>query len=356
VIGRGRWLALAAAVAALGSAGCLQLETRVKILEDGGAIITERLRFSRALLDQAGAQEAELLKLLGREAALERMKSMGKGVTLVRHELRDAEGNSKESVAEFKVEDINGLRYASPWPAFLDYRENNLVEFKMIPLYKSQPYASGSAGSMQVQVNFLKPPKGEERPAKDAPPPKGPSPLDQQVYRELGPVARDMLKGFRLKLTLESYAPVHSGLGVRGESAGNPAIELLDFSDANLDTWGTPFLENQEIMLELVRWRLGGPNIVRNVHGYWANNTLPVFFPWGSMHMWWSGGTAIWFAPSKPLFDRHFTGKKLDYSQWQASPPDKHVPAEFDKIGWKGLVRKEKAPPKEAPAGEPDKK
>ena len=344
-------------LAAMGAAGCLQLETRVKLHEDGSATITERLRFSRALLDQAGAREGELLKLLGREAALERMKSMGKGVSLVRHELRDAEGNAKESVAEFKVDDINGFRYASPWPAFADYRENNLVEFKMVPLYKSQPYASGSAGSMQVQVNFVKPPKGEERPPKDAPPPKGPSPLDQQVYRELGPVARDMLKGFRLKFTFESYAPVHSGLGVRGESAGNPAMDLLEFSDTNLDSWGTPFLENQEIMLELVNWRLGGPNVVRHVQGYWANNTLPVYAPRGSMHMWWHGGDQIWFAPSRQLFDKHFVGKMLDYSQWQASPPDKHVPAEFDRIGWKGLVRKEKEPPKEkAPDREPDKK
>ena len=195
---------------------------------------------------------------------------------------------------------------------------------------------------MQVQVQYLKPPKGEERPPKDAPPPKGPAPLELQVYRELGPVARDMLKGFRLRLTFESYAPVHSRLGVRGERAGATSLDLLDFSDTNLDSWGSPFLENQEIALELVRWQLGGPNVVRHVNGYWSNTTLPVFFPWGSSHMWWSGGTTIWFAPSRPLFDKHFVGKKLDYSHWQASPPDKHVLAEFDKIGWRGLSRKEK--------------
>ena len=335
-------LHLTGVLATLGVAGCMQLETRVKLQEDGSATITERLRFSRALLDQAGGKEAELLKLLSKEAALERMKHMGKGIALVRHQLRDAEGSSKESFTEFKIGDISEFRYVSPWLAFVDYQENSAVEFHMIPLYKSQPYAGGAAGSMQVQVKYLKPPKGEERPPKDAPPPKGPPPLDQQVYRELGPVIRDMLKGFRLRLTFESYAPVHSGLGVRGERAGATSLDLLDFSDTSLDSWGTPFLENQEIALELAHWHFGGPNVVQHVNGYWSNVTLPVFFPWGSSRMWWSGGTAIWFAPSRQLFDKHFVGKKLDYSQWQASPPEKHVLAEFDKIGWRGLSRKDK--------------
>jgi len=339
---RGLALVLAGLAAAVVSSGCMQLETRVKLQEDGGATVTERLRFSRALLDQAGGKEAELLKLLSREAALERMKSMGQGVTLVRHELRDAAGSSKESLAEFKVEDISNLRYVSPWLAFVDYPANSAVAFKMVPLYKSQPYNNGAAGSMQLHVNYLKPPKGEERPAKDAPPPKGPAPLDMQVYRELGPVVRDMLKGFRLRLTFESFSPVHSGLGVRGERGGASAIDLLDFSDANLDSWGTPFLENEEIALEMARWKFGGPNVVRHVNGYWSNSTLPVFFPWGSSVMWWTGGTAIWFAPSRALFDKHFVGRKLDYSQWQPSPPEKHVPADFDRIGWKGLVRRDK--------------
>lgn len=372
----GRWLALAAGLLALCSAGCMQLETRVRYNEDGTATVTERLRFSRMLLDQAGDKQAELLKLLGREAALERMKSMGKGVSLASHELRDAAGSSRESVAVFKVEDLNGFRYVSPWPAFPDYPQNNIVEFSMQPAYKSSAYNDGVAGTMVLRIKYLKPPKGEPQPPKDAPPPKGPTPLDMQVYREISPVIRDMLKDFRVRLTFESFSPVHSRLGVRGESGGAKSIDLLDFSDANLDSWGSQFVANEEIALELVQWRFGGPNVVRHVNGYWNNATLPVFYPWGSRHMWWGGGMAIYCPPSRQLFDKHFAGRKLDYSQWQASPPDKQVTADFERIGWKGLGKKDgdkgkeekkepepqsepapqAEPPKAVPAGEPEKK
>jgi hypothetical protein len=336
-------LPLAAALtAALLSAGCMQLETRIKVEEDGTATVTERLRFSRRVLDLAGGKRGELMALLGKESALRRMARMGKGITLSSHQLREAEGASQESLAVFKVKDLNGFKYVTPWAAYLDFPENNTVSFKMKPYYKSCPYARPKAGTLGISWHYAKRPKGEPKPPKDAKPPKGPSPLELQVHRELGPVFRDMLKDFQLRLTIESYAPVNSGLGVRGRRAGAREVDLLNFSDAALDKWGGLFLENEEIMLDLVRWQLGGNDVVEHVRGYHANLTLPVFFPAGSKHMWWSGGTDVWFAPSRQLFDRHFAGKKLDLSAWQASPPSKHVPANFEKIGWKGLRKGEK--------------
>ena len=340
------WL-LGALLVVTGGTGCLQIEARLKVHEDGSATLTERLSFSRRLLDLAGAREQEILELAGKDAALERMKQMGSGVTLIQHELRDGPGASKESVVQYKVADVSQFLYVSPWFAYLDYPANNAVEIKMYPLYKSNPYRGGSAGSMAVLLKPIKPPKGDSKEAPPLTPPSPPwgeggvrgAPKDLQVLRELGPVARDMLKGLRLRFTFEAYAPVHSALGVRDEGAGATAIDLLDVSDTNLDNWGGPFLENEEVMLDLMRGEFGSANVVRHVQGYWANNTLPVFMPRGSRHIWWLGAETIWFAPSRPLFDKHFAGKKLDYSEWQPHPPEKHVPADFDNIGWKGLKR-----------------
>ena len=314
--------------------GCLQVETVIRVNEDGTATVTERVRFSRRLLDLAGEKQADLLKLLSRDAALDRMKQMGEGVRLASHELRDADGASKESLAVFQVADLNKFRYVSPWLAYLDYPDNSVVACKVEPLYKSRPYREGRAGEISVSFEFVKKPKAEEKPPEDAPPPKGPPPLDLQVYRELGPVFRDMLKDFQLKLTFESFSPVHSGLGVRNERAGATSIDLIHFTDADMDKWGALFLENEELMLDLVRWEVGSADIVDHVRDYANNLTLPVFTPRGSRHMWWFGGTYVTFAPSRALFDRYFVGKKLDFNEWQPAPPEKHVPATWELIGW----------------------
>jgi hypothetical protein len=313
------------------TSGCLQIETRVKVHEDGSATITERVRFTRQLLDLAGERKPELLKMLGREAVLERMKKMGQDLVLVKHELRDAEGASKESWAEFKVDHINKFRYVSPWMAYADYPENQALKFELAPLYKG-----GMAGNMAVNVQYLKNPRGQPAPPKDGPAPAGRTPRELQVYRDIGPIARDLLSGLRLRFTVESYAPVHSALGVRGESLGATAVDLLDISDANLDTGGEAFFENEEVALELTQLQFGGPNVAANVREFQGNETLPVFVPIGGANGWaWIHMGPIVFAPSRQLFDKHFAGKKLDYAVWSVTPPEKQTPAEFDKIGWK---------------------
>jgi hypothetical protein len=143
-----------------------------------------------------------------------------------------------------------------------------------------------------------------------------------------------------IRLTIESYAPVHCGLGVRGERAGAKEMDLIHVSDRNLDKWGGSFLGNEEIMLDLLRWELGSADIVSHVRGFAGNRSLPVFVPLGSRHMWWFGGDKVWFRPSRAVFDRWFAGKKLDYSEWRASPPEKHVPASFKRIGYHPPKRK----------------
>jgi hypothetical protein len=316
--------------------GCLQLDTLIKVHEDGTATVTERVRFSRRLLDLAGDKQAELLKLLSKEAVQEQLKRMGEGVQLVSYELRDADGASKEAVAVFKVDDLNKFQYASPWLAYVDYPENSIVKFKMEPLYKSHAYGGGQAGHMCVSLHFAKKPVEEPRPREGEAPPPGPSPLANQLYRELGPVFRDMLKDFQVRLRFESYAPVHTRFATRDRRAEVKAIDILNFTDKDQDGSGGAFLENEEIMVGLGRWHFAAADIVAHVKDSENNPTLPVFTPFGSRHMWWMGSSNISFRPSRQLFDKHFTGKMLDLSEWQASPPEKHVPAKFDEVGWKG--------------------
>jgi hypothetical protein len=299
---------------ALGAAGCFQLETAVKLNEDGTARVTERLWFSERLLDLAGDRRDEVKALLGRERVLERVRQMGEGQTLISHEVRSGGDGWMESIAEIAVPDLNKFRYVSPWLGFGDYASNNAVRLRLTPLYKSNPYGGGSAGNMSVSLAYDKPPQGGNAPREL-------TPLEQQVYRDIAPAIRDMLKGFRVRFTFEPYARVGGTIGKT----------LLDVSDSDLDQMSQMFFENEEIMLELVRMDFGGPNVAGNV---FRNPTLPTFLPLGSRAMWWLGSQNLWFPPSKPLFDRYFEGKKLDYSPWQASPPDKHKPALFTDIGW----------------------
>ncbi|MDD4890199.1 MAG: hypothetical protein PHU85_09745, partial [Phycisphaerae bacterium] len=108
--------------------------------------------------------------------------------------------------------------------------------------------------------------------------------------------------------------------------------------------YSTKFLENEEIMLDLLRGNIGSRNVVDHTSGYPGNLTLPVFLPWGSAFAYWRSGDEICFRPSRQLFDKYFAKDTknpsrpavLDYSRWAPSPPDKLVPARFESIGWMG--------------------
>ncbi len=141
-------------------AGCLQVETTVALHTDGSATITERVRFAQRLLDLGAADPAlNVAPLLERSAVQDRAAHMGRGLTLVSHEVRDAEGGSRESLSVFRIADVNEFRYASPFLAFTDYPENSMIGVQMVPLLKSRNYA-GSAGQMAVQFKLLKPGAG----------------------------------------------------------------------------------------------------------------------------------------------------------------------------------------------------
>lgn len=325
------------ALALCALAGCMQIETRVKLEADGSATIVERIRFSHRLLDMKleGSPVADMNALLEKPQAEQRAKQFGEGCQLTSHEVKAVRGG-KEAVSIYKISDLNKFQYASPYLAYLDYAENNVIRFKLEPVYKSRPYAGAKAGQMSVSIAYQKAPKGLPAPEKDKPLPPGPAPVEQQVYRELIPAIRDMLDGFELRLTFEPYTHItHSGLYLRNRQAKPREIDLLWFNDKHLGKYGDSFMNNEEVMLGLARLNFGDAEIADQVGGGASNDTLPVFHAYGSPFMRWSPGSEIAFAPSRPLFDKLFEGKELNYNEWQEKPTDKKVKAEFEKIGAK---------------------
>ncbi|MEX0701522.1 MAG: hypothetical protein WD069_05440 [Planctomycetales bacterium] len=277
-------------------AGCVQIETRVKLELDGSATITERIRFSQRLLDlSASLDKSHLSEFLTKSAALERMKHMGEGIELIEHEIRDAKKGARESVCVFKIPDIRDLRYVSPFLAASDYAERNVVVFDLAPVYEDRWYFGG-AGRMVVDVRMAEP--GKRMPEEAVP---AATPLELQRLRDLQPVFRDMLSGFRFRLVFESYAPLRFGRGYyrwRGSAAATREFDLIDISDEDMDNFGWGFLENEEVMLELLKGELAGANVVEHVKEQGTNLTLPV------VHH--GGVPPIVIPTSRELFDRYF--------------------------------------------------
>jgi len=306
----------------LGVGACLEIETRVKVNENGSATITERLRFSQRLLDMgsAGGPVEDIATLLTKEATLERMKQMGKGIRLAEHQVREAEKGSRESIAVFKIPDISEFRYVSPYLASLNYPKHNVLACKMFPIYESTWYGR-RAGQMAVTFS---PTTRERRRGKPEESPKPPSPVDLQALRDLSPLFRDLMKDFTLRLTFETYAPLRfrQYYRYRGYRSITHTYDLIDFSDANLDNFGGTFLGNEEIILELMQGQMGGPNVVEHVKNHAENLTLPVFHP--------SGTPEIYFNPTRALFDKYFKGKTLTFSERNGGAR----PARFEEIGY----------------------
>ena len=74
---RSRWAFVLLASTAVAVSGCLQLETKIQLNEDGSAVVTERFALSRRLIEMAKREEnaPDLESLLTRKAAVERAKT-----------------------------------------------------------------------------------------------------------------------------------------------------------------------------------------------------------------------------------------------------------------------------------------
>jgi hypothetical protein len=321
------------ALLALCSAGCFELETTIKMRRDGGATITERVRFSQRLLDFGANQSGKvtIADLLTRQAVLDRMRHMGKGIRLASHEVKDVQDGARESVAVFEIDDISELRYASPFLAYLDYAENNIVKVNMEPALVSNSSGRWRAGDITIWLRPASPPQRDSPPREGDPPRKEPTPLELQKLRQVQPIFKDMMKGLKVKLTFESYARLRRvGFGYRGRRSGDFHCDWINFSSENSDKYGVNILENEEVMLEVLRGETGGKNIIEHVAGFATNRTVPVFLGYGSRHGRVSG-ERICFPPSKTLFDRHFAGKMLTFTFEKG--PNRTRLASFEEIG-----------------------
>jgi hypothetical protein len=347
-------------ISALTICGCMQVVTRVKLHEDGSAIITERVQFSRRLLDLGGSKGSSLdiASLLTREAARKRMQHMGKGIRLVSHKVNDVEGGAKEAVTVFTIEDIRELRYVSPFLAYKDYTENNAVKCVLSPVYKGT-WSGRVAGDIAVAFRPLSRPQSHPRLKEGEPVPKGPDPVELQVYRELRPIFKDMLKGFKLRFIFECYTPLRAtGFGMKGERRGRNKsgvnyVDLINISDKDLDKFGDAFFGNEEVMVDLLRFKLGSRNVVEHVREFTKNRTVPVFLPKGSRHMYYLSNDEIFFRPSRQLFKKYFEGKKLHfYHSYHPLYIKGGRPARFEEIGYRKGMKVEEleiAPPRKQP-------
>lgn len=302
--------------------GCLQLETHVRLNPDGSGTVTERLWYSARLLDLASKEGKglEIASLLTKEAAVERMKHMGKGVELVSHSVRDV-GGGRESVVVFKAADLGEFQYVSPFLTNAGYPHR--VRFHVGPVLADR-YTGEHAGQMCVYAaaQVIPQSKPVPRPDPKAPPPRGPTPGELQAFRELAPVFRDMMKDFSVRLSFECYAPIRVREGYRDSRAGTRTTDLLYFSDKQMDKYGYAFLENEELMVRLLRWDLGSGTVSDHLKGWTEDPLLPVL----------RGSCAVWFQPSEALFKKHLEGKTLTFT-----PPGRTVTrvASFDLDGYK---------------------
>jgi len=148
------------------------------------------------------------------------------------------------------------------------------------------------------------------------------SPLDSQALRDLRPVFQDLMEGLEIKVSFESYAPVEEALGRNGWRDANVRtrkLDLIDFKPSrDLDAYGYPLLENEEVVVDFLRGDLNSPWVANTVQEWAKNKTL------SAIH----DGGPIFFRPSKEYFQKFFEGKNLAY------PRRPSFPAKWEEIGW----------------------
>jgi hypothetical protein len=302
----------------------MQIETTIELHADGSGTITERVNFSRKLLDAAGSAgpSLQLESLLTRKAALARMKHMGKGIQLVSHKVSDGSQASRESVTVYTIPDLADFVYVSPFVPRGDPHEIHGLKTVIWPVLQDNSSLRFFAGWMCVHFRPFTMPKSsteKKEPIKKAPR----SPLASQTLRDLRPIFEDLMEGLEVKVVFRSYAPIKTSLfGWRDAAARTREVELVNFVPGkNMDSYGYPFLENEEIVVDLLRWDPNSPWIMNAVKDWPRNKTLPV------LHH----GGGIFFAPSRYYFDRWFEGKTLKY---YAGGKLRERPALFKEIGW----------------------
>lgn len=285
-------------VVVLLSAGCLQVEMTVQMHDDGGATITERLCFSQMVLelDAETPTAQKLARLLDRAAIEQRMREMGKGVSLVSHEVVTLADGARQSTAVYRIPEIDDLRLVNPYLASGD--PNRLMRLRFSPIHQ-RVHSFHKVGDLMLDV----------APAEPRQPTTQPQAIEQltpqqaQMFRDLGPVAAEMMNDFFIRLRLIATKPVSLG-HIRDHAQGTRTIDLISFAYSDMDAYGSRFLENEELMLSLIRMDFDAENIADHVQGSASNPTVPVF---RCRKPYASGRFRV--QPTRHQFQKYFAGK-----------------------------------------------
>jgi hypothetical protein len=205
----------------------------------------------------------------------------------------------REAKSVFEIGDVEDLRLVNPYLAHGS--PGRMVKLRFTPIYR-RVHSFHKVGDLMMALVPAEPAKGRSAPDPDAPAPPPPSPLELQKLRDLQPMIADMLAGFEVKLKLALPKPVSLG-HIRDRRSATKVINLLWFREEDLDAFGNRFLENEELMLSLLRLKMDADNLTEQTQGFPNNRTVPVFR--GKFYA--SGRFRI--KPTKALFKKYYAGR-----------------------------------------------
>jgi hypothetical protein len=292
------WFAPIVALAAV--AGCLHVEVSVQMHENGGATITERVRFTRRLLelDADTPTKQKLARLLDRDAVERRASHMGKGIKIASHKVSELQDGSLESRAVYTIPEIENLRLINPFVH--DAAPGRVMRIHFSPIYK-RVHSYHKVGELMMYLVPAERPK--RRRGDDEEPPPPPTPAELQTLRDLQPVFADLMQGLEFKLRLTATKPISSG-AIRHRKSASKTINLISFTASDLDAHGRKFIENEELMLSILLLRFDAPNLVQHSSGFPNNLTVPVLRgrrPYAS--------TRFRIKPTRALFKKYYHGR-----------------------------------------------
>jgi len=277
--------------------GCVEIDVTVEMHDkDPGATVTEQIKVTRKLQQacSSSADREKLLANLGRDAALARMKHMGKGITIVSHETKTLPDGSRQSLAVYRIPDITHLRVSNP---FIHSHPPGAPTTIHYGLHTSR---DSSNGQIWVKCNADR----KHRHAKGMTR-RAPTPLERQILRELQPVIADMLSDFRATLRLKVPTRFLGGY-VRNLKAGPQTTTLFSVSGKDLDAYGNGFFENEEIMLSILQLDFDAPVLHKHACAFTHNSRTPVLRGKGLYGPW-----SFRMHPSTYQFERfHKKGAK----------------------------------------------
>lgn len=242
------------------SSGCVHVDITVELHDkDPGATVTERLCVTRKLkeLCPTGRETSNIMVHLEKKSALERLKYMGKGATLVSHNKKDLPDGSSESIAVYSVANIENLRFSNPWIGGRPSQQYRLA------LGARVGRAGKKYGLVSMQVKSVNRRRdGLEKGTVT----KASTPLERERYRLLKPVVADLLSD--LDIALRVTVPTRfTGGRVRGLRGGVKTMTLLSLSGKDLDRSGRKFFDNEEVMIRIMQMDLKAGVVFRNSQG-----------------------------------------------------------------------------------------